>query len=421
MSNSLSATLDAVEQPPDSLTLPTEEVRDKPAWAAVVSLTLGVFGLVTAEFLPASLLTPMAADVGVSVGVAGQAVTATAVIAGIAGLAAAIVTRGIDRRIVVWSLTSLLVLSSIIAAVATDLTTLLFARVLLGIGLGAFWSMVAAMAMRLVPPSDLPKAMSLIFAGVSVATVSAAPVGAYLGNLLGWRVVFWIVALVGVGVLAVQMAVLPRLPARGAPDVRTLFRLLGRPSISLVLASIVVVISGHFAGFTYVRPFLEQIPQLSVEAISLVLLAFGIGGFVGNLVGGAITARSAKASVIFGALLIVATATALLIAGASPVVSAVAVGLWGFAFGALPVGFQTWMVRVAPPEEAESAGGLIVAAFQIAIASGAVFGGLLVDGFGTLGVIAYSTAAALLGALAVLALGSRSPERLDGGGPVSAH
>lgn len=416
MSDSFSATLDRVESPADF----ADEVRDKPAWTAVVSLTLGVFGLVTAEFLPASLLTPMAADIGVSVGAAGQAVTATAVIAGLAGLAAAIVTRGIDRRIVIWSLTSLLVVSSVVAALATDLTTLLFARVLLGIGLGAFWSMVAAIAMRLVPPESLPKAMSLIFMGVSVATVSAAPIGAYLGNLLGWRVVFWIVALIGVGVLAVQMAVLPRLPARGSPDLRTLVNLLGRPSIALVLVGIVVVISGHFAGFTYVRPFLEQIPQLSVETISLVLLAFGVGGFFGNLVGGAITARSAKASVIFGALLIAATGLALLLGGGSPLVSAVAVGLWGFAFGALPVGFQTWLVRVAPAEEAESAGGLLVAAFQVAIASGAVFGGLLVEGFGTLGVIAYATIATVVGGFGVLLLGSKSPERVGASGAAHA-
>jgi len=416
MSDSFSATLDPVEASADF----ADEVRDKPAWAAVVSLTLGVFGLVTAEFLPASLLTPMAADIGVSVGAAGQAVTATAVIAGLAGLAAAIVTRGIDRRIVIWSLTSLLVLSSVVAALATDLTTLLFARVLLGIGLGAFWSMVAAIAMRLVPPEALPKAMSLIFMGVSVATVSAAPIGAYLGNLLGWRVVFWIVALIGVGVLAVQMAVLPRLPARGSPDLRTLVNLLGRPSIALVLVGIVVVISGHFAGFTYVRPFLEQIPRLSVETISLVLLAFGVGGFFGNLVGGAITARSAKASVVFGALLIAATGLALLLRGGSPLVSAVSVGLWGFAFGALPVGFQTWLVRVAPVEEAESAGGLLVAAFQVAIASGAVFGGLLVEGFGTLGVIAYAAVATLVGGFGVLLLGSKSPERVGAGGAAHA-
>ncbi|WP_199089577.1 MFS transporter [Bosea sp. ASV33] len=410
----------------DSLTATTlefddtaEEAHDKPAWAAVISLTFGVFGLVTAEFLPASLLTPMAADIGVSVGAAGQAVTATAVVGAIAGLAAAIVTRGIDRRIVIWSLTGLLIVSSIIAAIATNLTTLLFARVLLGIGLGAFWSMVAATAMRLVPPSALPKAMSLIFAGVSLATVSAAPIGAYLGNVMGWRFVFWLAALVGVATLIIQIAVLPRLPARGSPDIRTLFRLLGQPSIALVLGAIVVVISGHFAGFTYVRPFLEQIPKLSVEAISLVLLAYGVGGFFGNFAGGAITARSAKASVIFGAFLIAAVGVSLLFLGASPIASAVAVGLWGFAFGALPVGFQTWLVRVAPEDEAESAGGLIVAAFQIAIASGAIFGGLLVDGFGTLGVIAYATVATLVGGAGVLLLGSKSPERV--GAAAAAH
>ena len=90
-------------------------------------------------------------------------------------------------------------------------------------------------------------------------------------------------------------------------------------------------------------------------------------------------------------------ALGLLLFGASPVASAVAVGLWGFAFGALPVGFQTWMVRVAP-DEAEVAGGLLVAAFQVAIASGAIFGGLLVDGFGALGAIGYAAVATLLGA-----------------------
>lgn len=415
MSESLSVTA------PLNLDSPEERAQDAPAWAAVFSLSLGVFGLVTAEFLPASLLTPMALDVGVSVGVAGQAVTATAVIGAIAGLATAIVTRGVDRRIVIWVLTGSLILSSLLAAAATSLTSLLAARVLLGIGLGGFWSMVAATAMRLVPADSLPRAMALVFTGVSVATVSAAPIGAYLGELWGWRVVFVLSAVTGVVALAAQMATMPRLPARGSPDVGTLFKLLGRPSIALVLAGIVVVISGHFAGFTYIRPFLEQIPRLSVEAISLVLLAYGVGGFFGNLAGGAITARSAKASVILGAFTIAAMGVALLLLGSSALASAIAVGIWGFAFGALPVGFQTWLVRVAPEEEAESAGGLLVAAFQIAIASGAVFGGLLVDGFGTLGVVAYATAATLLGGLGVLALGAKSPERIGAGKVAAAH
>jgi DHA1 family purine ribonucleoside efflux pump-like MFS transporter len=408
MSDSVSAasTLD--------LETPAAEEQSVPAWPAIFSLSLGVFGLVTAEFLPASLLTPMAADVGVSVGAAGQAVTATAVIGAIAGLATAIVTRGVDRRIVIWVLTGSLILSSLLSAAATTLTALLLARVLLGIGLGGFWSMVAATAMRLVPPSALPRAMALVFTGVSVATVSAAPIGAYLGDLWGWRVVFVLSAIVGVVALAAQMATMPRLPALGSPDVRTLFELMRRPSVRLVLIAIIVSISGHFAGFTYIRPFLEQAPMLSVEAISLVLLAYGVGGFFGNFAGGAIVARSAKAAVIIGSAVIAAMALALFLFGSSTAVAAVAVGLWGFAFGALPVGFQTWMVRISS-DQAESAGGLLVAAFQVAIASGAVFGGLLVDSYGALGAIGYAAAATLLGALGVLVFGARSPETIQPG------
>src|SRR3546814_18396356 len=108
-----------------------------------------------------------------------------------------IMTRRLDRRHGMWSLTMLLIVSSLLAAIATNLTMLLVGRLLLGIGIGGFWSMMAAMTMRLVPPRLLPRALSIVFTGVSVATVSAAPVGAYLGVLFGWRAVFSIAAPVG--------------------------------------------------------------------------------------------------------------------------------------------------------------------------------------------------------------------------------
>jgi DHA1 family purine ribonucleoside efflux pump-like MFS transporter len=378
-----------------------------PAWAGVLSLAMGVFGLVTAEFLPASLLTPIAADLGVTNGAAGQTVTATAVIGTFAGILMPILTRNLDRRLVMWSLTALLIVSSVIAAFATNLTMLLGARLLLGIGIGGFWSMMAAIAMRLVPEHLLPRALSIVFTGVSVATVSAAPIGAYLGDLLGWRAVFGISAVIGVLTLLVQMLSLPSLPPQAKPNLRTLIELLRRPSIRLVLATILISISGHFAGFTYVRPYLEQIPALSIEVISLVLLAYGVGGFFGNLVGGAITARSAQASVITGAFTIAVTSFVLVAFGATPWAAAVGVAFWGFAFGAIPVGVQTWIVQAAP-DQPEGASGLIVAAFQIAIASGAVLGGLLVDSFGPTGVIGYCGLATLLGGALVLVLGRKA-------------
>jgi DHA1 family purine ribonucleoside efflux pump-like MFS transporter len=382
------------------------QTRSDPAWVAVLSLALGVFGLVMAEFLPASLLTPIAADLGVSDGTAGQTVTATAVIGAFAGLFMPILTRRLDRRIVMWSLTLLLIVSSLLAAIATNLTMLLAGRLLLGIGIGGFWSMMAAMTMRLVPPRLLPRALSIVFTGVSVATVSAAPVGAYLGDLFGWRAVFAIAAAIGTLTLLVQMMSIPTLPPQSMPNLRTLSDLLGRPSVRLVLITILLSISGHFAGFTYVRPFLEQVPVLSIEMISLVLLAYGVGGFFGNLAGAAVVERSAPAAVILGSVLIAVTASVLVAFGASVWIAAAGVALWGFAFGVIPVGVQTWIVRAAP-DHPEGASGLIVAAFQVAIAGGAILGGVLVDNLGAIGAIGYSGTATLLGALLVVALGRR--------------
>ncbi|RWN53154.1 MFS transporter [Mesorhizobium sp.] len=393
----MSAVLDPAE---------TDE-RAEPAWGAVISLALGVFGLVTAEFLPASLLTPLAQDLGVTEGTAGQAVTATAVVGAIAAPTMAIVTKRLDRRLVMWGLTVLLILSNLLAAFASSLPVLLIARIMLGISLGGFWSMSAAMAMRLVPMRLMPRAMSIILTGVSVATVCAAPVGAYVGDIWGWRTAFMIAAVVGALALLVQIATLPKLPPAGVASFRTLLEVKKRPMIRVALLVVLLVASGHFAGFTYVRPFLEKVPALDIETISLVLLAYGIGGFFGNFAGGFMAERSLKTAVGLAPLLIAVAALLLLTIGASPAVAAVAVAAWGFAFGAVPVGLQTWLVRAAP-DQAESAGGLMVATFQVAIALGAVFGGLLVDNAGVASAFAYCGIATVLAALAAFLLGPRS-------------
>jgi DHA1 family purine ribonucleoside efflux pump-like MFS transporter len=333
-------------------------------------------------------------------------VTATAVVAAIAAPTMAIATRKIDRRHVMIGLSLLLVVSSLLAATAWSLPSLLFARVLLGIALGGFWSMSAAIAMRLVPGDVLPRAMSIILTGVSVATVCAAPVGAYVGNVWGWRSAFIIAAGVGLVTLIVQFATLPKLPPISIASFSALRDVSRNPMIRVGLLLVILTASGHFAGFTYFRAFLEQVPALGIETISLVLLAFGIGGFFGNLAGGFMAERSLRSAVTLAPLLIAISALALLLAGSSAGIAGVAIAAWGFAFGAVPVGVQTWMVRAAP-DQAESAGGLMVATFQVAIALGALFGGLLVDTAGVNSAFIYSGAATLLAAIAVACFGRK--------------
>ncbi|WP_280151629.1 MFS transporter [Piscinibacter sp. XHJ-5] len=381
-------------------------MSEPPRWAAIGSLSLGVFALVTAEFLPASLLTAMAADLGVSDGAAGQAVTATALVGAMAAPSIPLLTRRLDRKAVMLALTTLLVLSNAIAATAGSLAMLLVARVMLGIALGGFWSMAAALSMRLVPDSLFARAMSVILTGVSIATVCAAPIGAWMGELWGWRSAFVAAGAISALAFAAQLATLPALPPRDSPDLRVLGELLRRPSVRVALVAVLLVISGHFAGFTYIRPLMEDVTRLPVGAISAILLGYGIGGFFGNFAGGLLAERSERRAIVLGGALIAALATTLLIAGSSAAVTAVAVSLWGFAFGAFPVGFQTWIVRAAP-DQAEGAGGLLVAAFQIAIASGAIGGGVLVDHVGALGGPLFAVVTLTFGTLLTLRHGPR--------------
>ncbi len=389
--------------------------QDLPAnWSGIASLALGVFSLVTAEFLPASLLTAIATDLGVSDGAAGQAVTATAIVGAIAAPTIPLLTRNLDRKRVIVMLSLLLLLSNILAVSAGSLPVLLVARVMLGVALGGFWSMAAALAMRLVPERLFARAMSLILTGVSVATVCAAPVGAYMGNLWGWRSAFVAAGVVSLGAIAIQLVAIPRLPPKDHPNLKVLSELLGRTDVRVALLAVLLVVSGHFAGFTYIRPLMEQITHMSVSTISAVLLGYGVGGFFGNFAGGFIAERSERYAIVAGGGLIALLAASLWVAGSSPVVTAVAITLWGFAFGAFPVGFQTWIVRAAP-DHAEGAGGLLVAAFQIAIASGAIGGGLMVDHVGALGGPIFAVITMTLGTLLTLRYGPRG-----GGAPVAA-
>src|SRR3984957_1405051 len=242
----------------------------EPAWAAVGSMALGVFSLVTAEFLPASLLTPIAADFRISEGAAGQTVSATAIFALISSLFVTAVIRNLDRRTLMLGFMILLLISNLIAAFAFNFPMLLIGRVLLGAALGGFWTMSAALTMRLVPEESVPRALSIIFSGVSAATIFTPPLGIPVGHFLGGRAVF----LMGGGLSAItliaQAATLPRMPSLGSARLGTLVEVLRRHGVGVGVGIIcaMLVFTGHFAFFTYLRPFLEFTTGAGVAMIS---------------------------------------------------------------------------------------------------------------------------------------------------------
>ncbi len=372
------------------------------AWLAVVALGLGIFTLVTSEFLPASLLSPIAAELGITEGAAGQLVTATSISGIIGGPLIVSALPRVDRRWVMTGLTTLAIASNVLVAIAPAFGLMLASRLLLGIALSGFWAMSLAVTAQLVPADRLGRAMTIVNAGVSLATIAAVPAGAYFGELLGWRAVFLLAAGAGVVTLAAQLATLPPIPPSGAPGFRALLQTARTPVVAVGILAIVLLAGGHFMGFTYLRPAFEGIDGLTPELLALLLLVFGVASFVGNAVAGPIADRRLSVLVIAAPVAIGAGTVVFALLGSSLALAFITVFVWGIGFGAVPTMVQTWIARVAP-ERLESAGGLVVAAFQIAITIGAAVGGVLVD---TVGVQAAFIGGGIAAALAAGVLSS---------------
>lgn len=383
------------------------EVEERAAWPAVVSLALGVFGFITAELLPASLLTPMAKGLDISEALAGQAVSATAFVALFAALLTSVVTRGLDRRHVLAGFSVLLVLSSVLAATAPNLLVLMLARGVLGVGLGGFWSMATAIAIRLVPVRLVPRALSVMFSGLSIGAIVAVPLGSYLGDLYGWRTAFLLAAGLGIVALVVQMLTLPSLPPVGGTRPGVLVDVLRRPGILIGVSCAVLVFGVHFGLFTFVRPLLEGPLGASSSEIALILLSFGIANVAGTSLAGTMAERSLRMTLACMPLLIAGATLALIELDGGLAFQVAIVALWGLACGTVPVAWSTWMARSAP-DATEAGGGLIVAAVQVAITLGAAGGGLIFARAGVVGVFATGSALMLLTSGIILASISKS-------------
>jgi predicted MFS family arabinose efflux permease len=370
---------------------------------AVFSLTMGVFGLLTAEYLPASLLTPMAAELEVSEAVVGQAVTVTAAVALFAGLLVPGLTRDLDRRYVLLGFTALMIVSNLLVATSSSIVILLAMRVLLGIGLGGFWSMAAAVAMRLVPPAQVSRALSIIFSGIAVGTVVSVPLGSYMGGQFGWRSAFYAAAGIGTLTLLFQFFTLPMLPARGAVRLRSILDVVRRPGIAIGMVGCILAHVGHFALFTYIRPFVEAELSAGPDVLALILLGFGIANFAGTLLAGWLLERSLRATLILMPALVGVLALALVLVPATLTGHALLIALWGLAFGGVPVAWSNWVAR-SVPDQAESAGGMVVASVQSAIATGAAAGGLV---FGLSGITGVFVAGGIVMLLAAALIASK--------------
>jgi DHA1 family purine ribonucleoside efflux pump-like MFS transporter len=340
--------------------LPAPAPRARAGWSSLVALAGGTAVLVASEFLPASVLPTMAADLGISEGTAGLAVAATAV----AG-----------------------------AVTAPSIAVLLLGRLVLGVAIAGYWSFAFYVGTRARPGRD-STISTFIAMGVTVATIGGVPLSSVVGDEVGWRTVFLgaaaLSALCAVA-LAVTLPPVAPLPTAGVAIMR---QAIANPILLVGVLGVVLVVVGNFAAYPYIR---VAIAEVAPGSTAWLLLVWGVGGVAGNLLAGRLAGRlrvvAAAAPGLLGASL------ALTAAATSLGWLAVAIVAWGVAFNMVPVATQLWMTRVEPTR-VESALALQVTAFQVAITLGSAAGGALLDAHGiatALGVgSAFAVAAAVV-------------------------
>ncbi|HAS1785329.1 MFS transporter [Enterobacter pasteurii] len=351
-------------------------------WGGIFAMTLCVFVLIASEFMPVSLLTPLARDLGVTEGLAGQGIAISGALAVLTSLFLSQLAGNMNRKYFLLGMTMLMALSGIVIAFAPNYLIYMTGRALIGIAIGGFWSMSAATAIRLVPQHQVSRALAIFNGGNALATVVAAPLGSYLGSTIGWRGAFLCLVPVAIAAFVWQWFSLPAMNAnQGQGSRKSVFRLIRQPAVSVGLMACGLFFMGQFALFTYVRPFLETVTQVSASGLSLILLAIGIAGFVGTTIVALVLNAAFYRTLMAIPLLMAIIAGVLILAGHSLWIVALLFGFWGMLATAAPTGWWTWLARTLP-EDAEAGGGLMVAVIQLSIALGSTAGGLMFDSLG---------------------------------------
>jgi DHA1 family inner membrane transport protein len=378
---------------------------------ALYALTVGAFGIGVTEFVIMGLLLEVSSELNVTIAAAGLLISGYALGVTIGAPILTAMTARWPRKRVLVGLMAIFVAGNAAAALAPDYGWLMAARVLTALTHGTFFGVGSVVATNLVAEDKRASAIALMFTGLTVATVIGVPFGTWLGQHYGWRSTFWAVTLVGLAALIVLATLVPRdTAAPTVSDWRADLRAIARPAVLLGLLTTVLGYAGVFAVFTYVAPLLTEISGFSDTAVSLILLVFGGGLVVGNLLGGRFADRNLLRS-IFGTLAALALVLGLMtFAFNSQVAAVIFIGLLGAAGFATVAPLQMWVLSKAEGAGQSLASSFNIGAFNLGNAIGAWVGGVILDQGPGLAWVPLVAAAFPAVAILVAALAARSPQ-----------
>ena len=342
----------------------------------ILALAIASFCIGTTEFVIMGLLPEVAADLGVSIPSAGLLVTGYALGVVFGAPIVAVATARLRRKPVLIGLTTMFVIGNLFCAIAPGYWTLMAARVFTALGHGAFFGIGSVVAASLVPRNKRASAMALMFAGLTLSNILGVPAGTALGEAFGWRSTF--LAVVGIGLIsvaAIAWLVPSDVTEPSSGGLLGEVRVLGKLQVWLGMLISATASASLFAVFTYIKPYLTDVSGLSTSAVTWVLLLFGGGMTIGNIIGGRLADWKLMPTVIGTLLMLAVLLLGFAQFGAIAVVAIAVVFLWGLLVFVVVPPLQIRVVEAAS-EAPNLAATLNQGAFNVGNASGAWIGGI---------------------------------------------
>ncbi|WP_277187328.1 MFS transporter [Caballeronia sp. BR00000012568055] len=366
----------------------------------LLALAISAFAIGTTEFVIMGLLPNVAHDLSVSIPSAGLLVSGYALGVAVGAPLLAVLTARLPRKLTLQLLMLVFIVGNVLCAVAPNYELMMVARVVTSFAHGSFFGIGAVVAASLVPTEKRASAIALMFTGLTLANVLGVPFGTFIGQELGWRATFWIVAGLGVFSALGVTALVPNRHDAAPAGLAHEVRVLRDPQVWLALTMTVLGFGGVFIVFTYIAPILEQVGGFSPRGVTLVLVLFGVGLTIGNMIGGKLADRALMRS-LMGILLALAIVMAVFAKTSHSQIGAiVTIFLWGIAAFATVPPLQTRVVEKAK-QAPNLASTLNIGAFNIGNAGGAWLGGAVLTHGYSLDALPWAAAAVAIAALAV--------------------